>query len=466
MVTLALLLMKVRIIIAYVPRYRQGHRWHFVPPVTGMHLAAITPEQYQVDVVHEQVREVPIEDDVELVAISFFSGFARRAYQIADRYRAIGVRVVMGGPHASYWVEEALAHADAVVTGEAESVWADVLRDFAAHNPKRVYRGVPRPLEGLPAPRYDLLEARFLVPRVVQATRGCPFTCRFCAVPDLNPGFRTRPVEEVVRDIAESRFSAWWQDRVTWFWDDNLLVKRAWAKRLLSAMCGLDRWWLTQASIDIVRDRELLDLMERSGCIGVFLGIESLDAEALASVTKRQNHVSAYRDAVCRLHDRGICVMAGFIAGFDSQTAGDVVAMAEQLAQLQFDVPFLSVLTPLRGTPLYDDMLAQGRILRDRDWPHYNGYNVAFRPAQMSPDELLAAHRELWRRAFAPTTVTARVARAARQLNPGGAMLSAAMNGFYGLKRLGNNLPANAPYTLEPNISHPEPNAIPLRLHA
>ncbi|MDI1434302.1 B12-binding domain-containing radical SAM protein [Polyangium sorediatum] len=456
--------MKVRIVVDYVPRYRHGHQWHFVPPVTGIHLAAITPSEHEVEVIHEQVRPVPVDTTPDVVALSFFSGFARRAYQLADRYRALGVRVVAGGPHVSYWTEEALEHVDVVVTGEAESVWPELLRDLDRGTPRRVYRGEPASLAGLPTPRYDLLEDRFLVPRVLQATRGCPFTCSFCTVPDLNPGFRVRPVDDVVRDIATTRFPRFWQDKVAWFWDDNLLVQRRWAKELLRAMVGLDRWWLTQASIDIVKDRELLDLMERSGCIGIFLGIESLDEADLRSVDKRQNRVREYRDAIERLHDRGICVMAGFISGFDDQTPETIVATADRLNAVGVDVPFLSVLTPFRGTPLYDEYLRDGRILTERDWGHYTGYGVAFRPAKMRPDELLTAHRRLWNRAFSPALVMDRLARGARQLSRGGMMLSAAMNGFYGLKQLLGNEPASPPIDGEGQIVHPDPREAPLRL--
>ncbi len=447
--------MKLRIIVCYVPRYRRGHLFDFVPPVTGIHLAALAPPDWEVEVVHEQVRPVPIDRDVDLVALSFFSGFADRAYDIADAYRELGVPVVVGGPHATYWVDEALEHADAVVTGEAESVWGQVLSDARHGRLERAYRGTASPLTGLPTPRYDLLESRFVVRRVIQATRGCPFSCSFCSVPDLNPGFRTRPVDDVILDIETTNFPAPWQDRVCWFWDDNLLVRRRWAKELLSGLAGLDRWWLTQASIDIVKDDELMRLMERSGCIGIFLGIESFDEGALRQANKRQNHVDRYRDAVQRLHDRGIAVMAGFIAGFDNQSPDDIVRMADHIDALGFDVPFLSVLTPFRGTPLYDELLREGRIRRDVGWNHYNGYNVAFHPARMRADELRRAHRRLWQRAFAPSAVAARLARAARQLRPGAAMLSAAMNGFYGVKRLTGNLPADAPSGGR-RIAHPE----------
>lgn len=458
--------MKVRIVISYAPRYRRGHLIDFVPPVTGIHLAALTPDDHEVELIHEQVRPVPIDETPDLVAISFFSGFARNAYRVADQYRALGVPVIAGGPHASYWIDEALEHFDTVVVGEAETIWTELLADAARGALKRVYRGQPATMEGLPTPRYDLLERRFVIPRVLQATRGCPFSCSFCSVPDLNPGFRVRPIDDVVRDIAASHFSLPWQNKVVWFWDDNLLVKRKWAKELLREMIGLKKWWLTQASIDIVRDEELLDLMARSGCIGIFLGIESLDELDLKSVGKHQNRAAEYKDAIARLHERGICVMAGFISGFDHQNESTILATADRLNAIGIDVPFLSILTPFRGTPLYDQLLAADRILKERDWPHYNGYNVAFQPANMSPAMLLNAHRVMWKRAFGARAVLQRLGKGAGRLSPGGMMLSAAMNGFYGLKRLTGNAPAEAPVEDDYRIHHPGREQAPFRLRA
>jgi len=446
--------MKIRIIVSYVPRYRGGHRWHFAPPVTAIHLAALVPAGHEVEVVHEQVRPVPITPDVDLVAITFFSGFARRAYEVADAYRKLGVTVIMGGPHATYWTEEALAHADAIAIGEADGLWPTMIEDAANGKLERTYRGPAPSLDALPTPRYDLLEDRFVVRRVLQATRGCPFSCSFCAVPDLNPGFRVRPIDDVIRDIATTHFDHWWQDKVAWFWDDNLLAKRKWARSLLDALVPLDKWWLTQASIDITKDDDLLRRMERSGCIGIFLGIESLDAADLSQVGKRQNKASEYKDAIQKLHDRGICVMAGFMAGFDDQDPDRIVRTAEGLNAVGVDVPFLSILTPLRGTPLYDRFLADNRILEEKNWDHYNGYNVAFRPARMTSQSLLFAHRALWRNAFSVGAVGERLFRGARTLSPGGMMLSTAMNGFYGLKQLEGSEPAEAK-SGGPRIAHP-----------
>lgn len=456
--------MNVRFVVNYVPRYRDGHGFHFVPPVTGIHMAALTPARHRIELYHQQVRPVPIDDAPDVVALSFFSGFAREAYHMADRFRALGVRVVAGGPHASYWTDEALEHVDVVVTGEAESVWPTLLSDLEHGRERRVYRGEAQPLINLPTPRYDLLEKRFVVPRVVQATRGCPFTCSFCTVPDLNPGFRVRPVADIVRDIERSEFSNPFQDKVVWFWDDNLLAQRRWAKELLRELTPLKKWWLTQASIDIVKDKELLDAMEKSGCIGIFLGIESLDEADLRSVAKRQNRATEYRAAIQRLHERGICVMAGFISGFDDQSPETIERTADRLNDLGVDVPFLSVLTPFRGTPLYDEYLRDERILKDRDWPHYSGYGVTFRPRRMSPERLLTAHRALWNRAFHPRSVAERLVRGARQLRPGALMLSGAMNAFYGLKQVRGNEPTVSAGLSHHRIAHPDSSSSPLRL--
>jgi radical SAM superfamily enzyme YgiQ (UPF0313 family) len=458
--------MHIDILITYQPRYRWGHEMNFVPPITGIHLAALTPKPHTVRVFHQQMGPIPVEraraDGVDLVAISFFSGFAEEAYRLADAYRRQGVRVVMGGPHATFWPEEALRHCDAVVIGEAESVWAQALADAEAGALQPRYTGQPLPLDGLPSPRYDLLEGGFFVRRVVQATRGCPFFCAFCSVPAVNPGFRTRPVADVLQDIAYDDFSHWWQRKVVWFWDDNLTAKRAYIKELLRAMIPLKKWWLTQASMDIAKDPELLELMRQSGCIGVFLGIESFGEESLRSANKRQNKVAYYQECIAAIHAHGIAVMAGFIAGFDGDTPESIVQMADRLYEIGVDVPFLSVLTPYKGTALWNRLEDAGRLLPERGWCFFNGYNVAFQPQGMSPDELLQAHRALWRKAFSPRHVLRRVGRSLLRLRLGALLLVAAMNGFYGFKALRGNEPRemdqSVPVVAGPPIAEsPEP---------
>lgn len=442
----------IDIVVVYQPRYRCGHEADFVPPITGIHLAAITPPAYQVRVIHQQVEPVDFDTKAELIALSFFTGFATEAYRLAHEFRKRGKRVVAGGPHVTFNVDEALEHFDSVVIGEAESVWGEVLADASSGSLRSRYVGKAEPLSGLPTPRFDLLPGSFFIQRVVQATRGCPFTCSFCTVPTINPGYRTRPVEDVIKDIKYDRFPHWWQRKVVWFWDDNLTAKRSYIRELLAAMIPLRKWWLTQASMDIGDDDALLDLMEKSGCIGIFFGIESFGAESLRDAHKPQNKISNYSRLIRRLHDRGICVMAGFIAGFDSDTPESLAAMADQLYQAGVDVPFLSILTPYPGTPAYNRLAKEGRILSGRGWEFYNGYNVSFQPRHMSPERLLKAHRALWREAFSLKYSLRRVVRSFRRLRFGASLMCLTMNAFYCIKRLRGN----DPLSFHPSVLGPE----------
>jgi radical SAM superfamily enzyme YgiQ (UPF0313 family) len=434
--------LQIDIVVVSVPRYRCGHEAHFVPPVTGIHLAALTPAPHRVRVIHQQVEPIdPAASTADLIALTFFSGFAGEAYRLAAAYRRRGVPVVAGGPHVTFAPLEAAPHFDAIVTGEAEAVWPQVLADAAAGGLRPRYDGGVPSLDEVPTPRYDLLPATFVVPRVVQATRGCPHRCSFCSVPRLNPGFRMRPVEKVLADIRYERFRWWWQRKIVWFWDDNLTANRPYIKRLLREMVPLKRWWLTQAGIDIARDDELLDLLRESGCIGIFFGLESFGAASLADARKPQNLAADYAQAIARLHARGICVMAGFISGFDGDTPASIEAMADRLEEVGVDVPYLSILTPYRGTPAWERFEREGRLLPERDWEFFNGFNVAFAPVGMSPRQLLSAHRRLWHRAFSLRRSLRRIWRAARRLRVGAFLMCLLMNAFYGLKHLRRNAP-------------------------
>ena len=294
---------------------------------------------------------------------------------------------------------------------------------------------------GLPTPRYELLPNRFFIKKVIQATRGCPFSCSFCTVPSLNPGFRLRPVKDVVRDASYDKFKHWWQRKVVWFWDDNLTIKRPYIRQLLNEMIPLKKWWLTQDSMDIAKDPELLDLMKASGCIGVFLGIESFGADSLIDANKKQNKIANYREAVKEIRKRGIAVMAGFIAGFDHDDEQSIINMADQLMEIGIDVPFLSIMTPFRGTPIYTKLKQEGRILQERNWSFYNGYNVAFKPKKISETQLLHAHRTLWKKSFSPLYSFKRILRGLFTLRIGAFLLSLFMNSFYSYKRIRKNYP-------------------------
>jgi len=438
--------MKLDIIIAYIKRYKFGHEKDFVPPITGIHLAAITPKEIEVRVYHQQVDEINYDTDADLVAVSFFSGFAPSAYKIADTFKSRGKTVIAGGPHVTYNTQESLQYFDSVIIGEAESVWVELLDDFRQNSLKKEYKGVPPSLEGIPTPRFDLLSNNFFVKKVIQATRGCPFNCSFCTVPTLNPGFRKRPVKDIIRDASYDNFKYWWQRKVVWFWDDNLTIDRKYIVELLTELKKLNKWWLTQASLDIASDEELLYLMKDSGCIGVFIGIESFTTDSLTDANKKQNKIDNYKDAVKAIRSKGIAVMAGLISGFDSDTKEGIIEMADKINSVGIDVPFLSVMTPFRGTQVYEQLEQDGRIITERGWQFYNGYNVAFDPKNMTAQELLNAHRTLWGKAFSFKYTIGRIIKGLFTLNLGSIYLSVFMNVFYMTKRIRKNYPIDMSY--------------------
>ena len=231
------------------------------------------------------------------------------------------------------------------------------------------------------------------------------------------------------------------QKKIVWFWDDNLTVNRKYARELFTAMIPHRKWWLTQASMDIARDAKLLELMQASGCIGIFFGMESFGTESLLDANKPQNKADQYAQTINELHKKGICVMAGFISGFDGDSPTTIKAMARRLYEVGVDVPFLSILTPFRGTVAYRKFVEEKRMLSDRGWEFYNGYNVAFTPKQMSPDELLQAHRALWRESFSLKYSFLRIMRSSTYLRLGAFLMCLFMNVFYCLKRLRGNEP-------------------------
>jgi len=433
--------MKIDIIIAYVQRYNFGHERDFVPPITGIHLASLTPKQHRVTIYHQQVDAINYETDADLIAISFFSGFANEAFHLASEFKKRNKTVIAGGPHVTFSTSESSQYFDSIIIGEAESIWTKILLDFETGKLKSKYHGDSTNLENIPTPRYDLLSNRFFIKKVIQATRGCPYSCSFCSVPLINPGFRKRPVEDVIKDIVYDNFKHWWQRKIVWFWDDNLTIDRIYIKELLTQMKPLNKWWLTQASVDIAKDDDLLKLMKESGCIGVFLGLETFAEDSILDANKKQNRVSEYKHAIKKLHRHGIAVMAGLITGFDHDTYKSITNMSKSIMQLGIDVPFLSIMTPFVGTEVYSKLKRENRILTERSWDFYNGYNVTYKPKNLSPQELLNAHRELWGKAFSLKNALIRIIRSLIYLKSGAFLLTLFMNAFYGYKRLRKNFP-------------------------
>ena len=367
-----------------------------VSPLTAAYLAALFPSDIDVSIRHEIIRPVNYEIDVDLVAITFLIGNAIRAYEIADRFRERGIPVIMGGPHVSLLPEEALKHSDAVVVGEAENVLLQLIKDFKHGTLKSIYKSEkPHDLKGLPVPRYDLIEKEFLLNRSIQATRGCPYYCDFCSVKAFNYGFRTRPIEEVITEIGCYDGRNYLQNKMVWFWDNNLIGDKRYAKELFREMIPLKKWWFSQLSIDMAKDKELVRLAGKSGCAGVFVGIESFSQESLKQIKKNHNKIADYKRAIETFHENGIYVMAGVIIGFDEDTVESIKRIPDFVQESGIDIAFIHILTPNYGTALYDRYNSENRLLT-KDWSQYNGFNAVFQPRNMSIEELHNSYLEVW----------------------------------------------------------------------
>lgn len=381
------------------------------PPLGLMTVAALTPPQHNVTIIDESATATDLTIEPDLVGITAMTAAAPRAYELADAFRARGIPVVMGGMHASALPEEALQHVDAVVIGEAEMVWPRLLEDFAAGRLQRIYHnpGFVAP-ECIPSARRDLVDTRRYIARdVLQATRGCPFACSFCTVSVFfGRKLRARPLDHV---IAEA--SALEGDTVTLV-DDNIMGHPAYARELFARWAEVGKSFWSQASTTMLNTPELITQAARAGCEALFVGFESISPAQLASVGKRFNPVDKYDELVKRLHDAGIAVVGSFMFGLDGDDESTFERTVEFAEKAQIDVGQFSILTPLPGTKLYRELEAAGRII-DRDWSHYNGSHVTFRPVGMTVEKLEAGLQWIYERFYSWRSI---IRRLGRRINP------------------------------------------------
>jgi len=384
-------------------------------------LASLVPEELeaQVRIVDEGVEPVEGLDEADLVGITAVTPSAPRAYQLADQARAKGIPVVFGGPHVTLMPGEAGKHADSVVTGFAEETWPQLLRDFASGRMAPVYSHLGRAaVKGLPTPRRDLLNLKkYLKIPCIQASRGCPNRCSFCAIPEVwGRHYHQRPLDEVVAEVE-----ALGSKRLL-FLDPALTENRQYAVELFSALAPLKKKWAGLSTVRIAEDRELLELARKSGCIGLLVGFESLSQESLAGINKGFSDASGYLEAVRILHDHGMGILGTFVFGLDGDDDDVFKRTADFIDEARIDMVRYSVFTPFPGTPVFKQLEAQGRILT-RDWGRYNTEHVVFRPRNMSPDRLQEGLCEAWAQTISFRSIIKRV----RWFSPG-ALLSFAIN--------------------------------------
>jgi len=347
-------------------------------------LAALTPPDIEVKITDENVEPIDFEEEVDLVGVTGMVMHAPRAYQIAQRFRQRGIPVVMGGPHASSLPLEAKEYVDAVVIGEAENVWEGLIEDYKKGCLKPFYKeDTFCSMERLPFPRLDLLRKdAYMTVNCVQTTRGCPHQCDFCHVTHFfGKTYRCRPVEEVIEEVKRL------DGEFVVFIDDNIAGNRHYARELFTQLKPLKKKWASQASMTLTRDPELLKLAAESGCVSLFIGVESLSSENLKEVNKTFNQVSQFEEAMKALHDHDIMILAGFIFGLDHDDEGVFERTLRFCERNRIELPTFFILTPLPGTALFQRMESEGRLLH-KDWGQYNGATVVFKPRLMTEETL------------------------------------------------------------------------------
>lgn len=353
-------------------------------------LAGLTPAYVDVALYDDRMESIPYDEATDLVAITVETYTARRAYEISEEYRMRGVPVILGGMHVTLVPEEAAQHANSIFIGDAESLWTTVVEDARRGKIQPRYEAPPgiAQFSGT-LPRRDLYKGKGYLPlSLMQFTRGCRFACSFCAVSKyFDRKHYIRRIDEVIREISEQN------RKFIFFVDDNIATDRNALRDLCRELIPLRIHWISQASLNVTKDQNLMKVMADSGCIGHVMGFETITLESLRDAKKAPNipGFSNYKDEVKILREYGMQTWAAFTLGYDSDTYDSIVATTNFALKNKFTFAAFNILMPYPNTPLYDKLHKEGRLLYDEKWwlhPEYRFNQAAFIPNKMTPDEL------------------------------------------------------------------------------
>jgi radical SAM superfamily enzyme YgiQ (UPF0313 family) len=368
-------------------------------------LAALTPDDYDVELCYETIEDVDFDTDASLIGISSMGHGVIRTIDIAKEFKKRGKTVVLGGYMVSLMPEEAGKYCDSVVIGDAEETWKEMLEDFSCGTLKKVYK---KQLQSLstPLPKYDIIVKKRIgnfLP--VQAGRGCPNTCSFCSVFCLYKGrYLKRDIDEVIRDIREVKRLGFKRFLLL---DDNIFSDRDYAFSLCREIKKLNMKWMTQCSIDIAKDIEILKVISDSGCMTLSFGLESISKESLISMDKAWADPDNYGRQIKIIQSYGIDISTEMVVGAEGDTHESISATADFITDNGIMVPRFYILTPIPGTKYYNDMMMENRIYK-HDIYRYNGTEAVHIPKNMSPEELTSAYWNLYREVFSISSIIKR----------------------------------------------------------
>ncbi|MCH5196672.1 MAG: B12-binding domain-containing radical SAM protein [Oscillospiraceae bacterium] len=374
-------------------------------------LAALTPPDVDVVMYDDRMEAIPYDEQTDLVAITVETFTARRAYEISAEYRTRGVKTVMGGMHAMLIPEEVEEHCDCVIVGDAEAVWGEMISDFRNERLRKRYTAEQPscPQNGIIA-RRDIFEGKGYLPiTLLQFSRGCTHRCSFCA---SSAYFKARhfcrPVDEVIREIKSQK------RKLLFFVDDNIVCDRERAKELFRALIPLKLHWVSQGSMDMLEDRELMELMVKSGCLGLVIGFESITPESISEIRKATNRKGSgnmYEEQIEQLRKWGLQTWAAFTVGHDGDTVESIRATCDFAIKNKFTFAAFNILMPYPNTPLYEKLQREGRLLYGGKWWLHEDYRFNYCsivPKNMTADELTEISFDCRRRFNSPSSIFTR----------------------------------------------------------
>lgn len=386
------------------------------PPLALAIIAALTPENWEVKILDENIKPFEYED-ADLVGLTSFTASANRAYEIAGFYRQKGIKTVMGGIHASMLPDEALHFVDSVVIGEAESVWKQLITDFENGPLQNRYIGELLPMGGNPLPRHELFSDEYSF-SAIQTSRGCPMKCDFCSVSAFNGcQYRQRPIEEILDELEII------PKKLLFFFDDNIIgygkAAQQRAIELFKGMVsrGIKKHWVSQASLNFADNPEVLKWAAKAGCKMIFIGLEAETEDQLHETGKKLNlhmGVDEYKNVINRIHRYGISINAGFIFGMDHDTTESINRRFDYMLKSDIDSFQTTILTPLPGTALFEKFVAEKRLLFTNfpsDWKYYDYSEPVILPKNMTPRVLSAVMKQNFIRLYNRKSVRKRLRR-------------------------------------------------------
>ena len=377
-----------------------------LPTLYARQIAAITPKKHTVSVLSERYSKIDLDESYDIVNINFTTSTTPRAYEIADNFRKKGVTVVLSGLHASALPEEAKQHADSVLLGRGEINWLRLLEDFEKNKLESLYQPINYN-ESTKIPPTNIHLPGFVVTGAIEATRGCPYRCEFCPEANIPGGgnFYARSVDEVISEIKSI------PQKTLMFYDTSLTINPSYSKTLFKKMIGLNKKIFCNGNSDVLaRDKELVSLSKEAGCLAWLVGFESVSQETIDKIGKKTNKVDEYFQTVKNIHDNKMTVIGDFMFGFDTDDSDVFDETLKVIKELKIDIADFCMLTPFPGTPIFNKLEKEGRILT-KDWSQYSLKNVVFEPKNMTPDELIQGLRKMYYEFYSTPYTVKRIVR-------------------------------------------------------